>query len=323
MLRDASKVSTATHLLYSGRASATMFTTLQPDRERRLNPRPGIETPLRRACVYCRTRKLRCSMEPEGCERCRREGKLCGYIPRGWNLQDRTGTTPSDPRLAEENMQALLNATFDPLPLETSQAPVSSGQAAPTAAQRPPVDVDQAVCYCVDISLAMIDRLERGTQDVDMASITKSLSVTRRVFLESHRLRDCQACKDDQTAAMLCIIVFQNLNFAHERILNVLGTEYNRVHERDDFPLAETSQSAPAFAVDQRPPAVIVEEYAVDEAERPCVFGGITVTQLWSLKSLVRARRVAVQERQWSRHVVLLDAVEAYIDDQLRRCQKS
>ncbi|KAL2756295.1 hypothetical protein ACRALDRAFT_2053554 [Sodiomyces alcalophilus JCM 7366] len=36
----------------------------------------------RRACDECRTRKLACSKEPDGCSRCRREGLKCVYSPQ-------------------------------------------------------------------------------------------------------------------------------------------------------------------------------------------------------------------------------------------------
>ncbi|KID66824.1 Fungal Zn binuclear cluster domain containing protein, partial [Metarhizium hybridum] len=39
-------------------------------------------TPKHRACDECRTRKLACSKDPTGCERCKREGISCVYSPQ-------------------------------------------------------------------------------------------------------------------------------------------------------------------------------------------------------------------------------------------------
>ncbi|KAL1879928.1 hypothetical protein VTK73DRAFT_6624 [Phialemonium thermophilum] len=43
---------------------------------------PQTEGPKRRACDECRSRKLACSKEPEGCSRCMKEGIKCNYSPQ-------------------------------------------------------------------------------------------------------------------------------------------------------------------------------------------------------------------------------------------------
>ncbi|KAH6678353.1 hypothetical protein B0J14DRAFT_615113 [Halenospora varia] len=42
-------------------------------------PAPKDKTVKHRACDECRTRKLACSKDPDGCERCKREGITCHY----------------------------------------------------------------------------------------------------------------------------------------------------------------------------------------------------------------------------------------------------
>ncbi|RYP47574.1 hypothetical protein DL768_006360 [Monosporascus sp. mg162] len=43
---------------------------------------PLDTSPKHRACDECRTRKLACTKEPDGCSRCKREGIVCHYSPQ-------------------------------------------------------------------------------------------------------------------------------------------------------------------------------------------------------------------------------------------------
>ncbi|RYP91300.1 hypothetical protein DL770_002534 [Monosporascus sp. CRB-9-2] len=43
---------------------------------------PLDTSPKHRACDECRTRKLACTKEPDGCSRCKREGIICHYSPQ-------------------------------------------------------------------------------------------------------------------------------------------------------------------------------------------------------------------------------------------------
>ncbi|RYP34616.1 hypothetical protein DL767_004176 [Monosporascus sp. MG133] len=43
---------------------------------------PLDTSPKHRACDECRTRKLACTKEPDGCSRCKREGIVCRYSPQ-------------------------------------------------------------------------------------------------------------------------------------------------------------------------------------------------------------------------------------------------
>ncbi|RYP13338.1 hypothetical protein DL765_006928 [Monosporascus sp. GIB2] len=79
-------------------------------------------SPKHRACDECRTRKLACTKEPDGCSRCKREGIVCHYSPQKPmgrpRKRPRDGTTdetPTDDAPATKNaMTELPPDTTDP-----------------------------------------------------------------------------------------------------------------------------------------------------------------------------------------------------------------
>ncbi|CAK7201134.1 hypothetical protein SEUCBS139899_003836 [Sporothrix eucalyptigena] len=64
------------------------------------DPSPEAETKKRRACDECRTRKLACTKEADGCRRCKREGIPCVY-----SAQKPMGRPRKRPRTDEEEAQ--------------------------------------------------------------------------------------------------------------------------------------------------------------------------------------------------------------------------
>ncbi|KAI0889680.1 uncharacterized protein GGS22DRAFT_2615 [Annulohypoxylon maeteangense] len=77
--------------------------------------------PKHRACDECRTRKLACTKESDGCSRCKREGIACHYSPQKpmgrprKRTRDETSTEKSDAEPATKNtMTELPNDTPDP-----------------------------------------------------------------------------------------------------------------------------------------------------------------------------------------------------------------
>ncbi|KAI9719709.1 MAG: hypothetical protein M1828_006142 [Chrysothrix sp. TS-e1954] len=301
-----------------------MFKTLQPDNDSNLIVREGIAPLPHKACLSCRAKKLKCSGERHGCHRCLSRGLACQYDQNPVTEEatgeaevanvERIGQSP----IPADFMEALLRNTFDPVPdnpLQGQEDFVTTPQATD----------DASICDydCRGRMFITIANLDLAVQEATLAGVNGILRLAKTALWECRDTQRCQHCDYDPDVEMLRIIACQKLNFTHERILNILGSEYNNVHAHDDYPLAEVSESISLET--PRPPAneISVQGYEIDDAERPCVFGGITVTQLWSVKSFVRRQIQIVQERGWLNHATSLATVETFVDGQLRRCQKS
>ncbi|KAI1088844.1 hypothetical protein F5B19DRAFT_405815 [Rostrohypoxylon terebratum] len=75
--------------------------------------------PRHRACDECRTRKLACTKEPEGCSRCKREGITCHYSPQ--KPMGRPRKRPRDETNTENSVAAPASKnTMTEIPADTA-----------------------------------------------------------------------------------------------------------------------------------------------------------------------------------------------------------
>ncbi|KAI1485495.1 hypothetical protein F5X96DRAFT_330371 [Biscogniauxia mediterranea] len=81
-------------------------------------PKQNGTPPKHRACDECRTRKLACTKEPEGCLRCKREGIPCHYSP-----QKQMGRPRKRPR--DESITTNHDASSNPTPAAPSVSVVT------------------------------------------------------------------------------------------------------------------------------------------------------------------------------------------------------
>ncbi|OAQ72678.1 C6 finger domain-containing protein [Pochonia chlamydosporia 170] len=77
----------------------------------------AADAPKHRACDECRARKLACSKDPSGCERCKREGITCVYSPQ------KPMGRPRKRRAAEEPIQDDASSSIDTTRPSVSHTP--------------------------------------------------------------------------------------------------------------------------------------------------------------------------------------------------------
>ncbi|KAF4423299.1 Lactose regulatory protein LAC9 [Colletotrichum fructicola Nara gc5] len=97
-----------------------------------------------RACDECRSRKLACTKEPDGCSRCKREGLRCVYSP-----QKQMGR-PRKRRHVEESPEAQPSSIKPQDQAQQSQAPLIT---------QPTLDTDFSAFLTQDFNVNYLDLL--------------------------------------------------------------------------------------------------------------------------------------------------------------------